>query len=192
MAIRAFLLLPCLLATDIARAADWHAIGTTKTHYDAQDIEPCTGLNDELRAEALRLGGSCAHVHTDAYTEARKFLVDLQSIHREGPYLYHWEETDVSFDGKNWSKESLSLVVTDCEEQKRKIIEYVSYSGDKIITHFVHGESYCDVFSTGDVRPCWPRAWGEPSWDHVVPDSIGEEELHFVCTHLNKKEAPHP
>jgi hypothetical protein len=195
-----------LLVCGIAQAANWRSIGTTETHHDAADIVPCAGLSDESRAKILQAGGSdaCEPFHMNAYTETRRYLVDTDSIHREGPYIYHWEQADISTDLKNWSKESRSLIVTDCEEQKRKMPEYVQYRvpiaaelqsagglQDKIINHFVYGKGYCDrdPFHAGDVVPCWPHAWGEPTWDRVIPDSIGEAELHFVCTYT-KTSAP--
>lgn len=160
------LALLCLSVSVVAQATNWRVVGITEKHHDEVDL--CAGLAQEAR-EKLR--DSCIG---HAYTETTKFLVDTQSIRREGSYFFVWEESQVSRDGKNWRKESRSLVVTDCDGQRTKLAQLLRYSEDGGISETLNYDDNTAV------------------WHYVVPQSIGETELHFVCARFRPDKSAHP
>jgi hypothetical protein len=152
--------LPLLLASE-AQASDWFSIGHTSKHHEAT---------------------STGTFHLDAWDEKHLWFVDKSSVHREGTNMLVWTQvSNQRYHSSTIDIDNRQLFVIDCDEQRYKLIEMIGYSDNKPIYHFVSGDRACDVLG-GINTECWPPAWGAPTWDHIVPDSMMETIVHGVCT----------
>ena len=97
-------------------------------------------------------------------TTNAKWYVDLDSYRRTGNAVNYWVKIDFSEDSTVPYREEKRNFRAKCAERQTKILSFVEYNADGSVRNSQNLPDY-----------------GDTNMNNVVPDTIGESVLKFVC-----------